>query len=133
MNLNQVTLPATDLERSVAFYCALGFNLIVSELPRYARFECPVGGSTFSLDHVADAPQGAAVVVYSELTARGIEFEGPPTEQPWLWREAYLYDPDRNLLCLYHAGENRRNPPWRIRSGAQTGAVQLPHRAPRGR
>jgi hypothetical protein len=31
-----------------------------------------------------------------------------------LWREAYLHDPDGNVVCLYHAGENRRNPPWRM-------------------
>ena len=37
-----------------------------------------------------------------------------PTDQSWLWREAYLKDPDGNLICLYHAGANRRFPPWRI-------------------
>jgi hypothetical protein len=25
-----------------------------------------------------------------------------------------LRDPDGNILCLYHAGDNRRNPPWRL-------------------
>ena len=133
MNLNQVTLPSTNVERSVAFYRALGFNLIVGNFPRYARFECPVGGGTFSLDHVETPPKGAAVVVYfecvnvdatySELQARGITFESPPTDQPWLWREAYLRDPDGNLLCLYYAGDNRRNPPWRLRTEASAGAV----------
>jgi catechol 2,3-dioxygenase-like lactoylglutathione lyase family enzyme len=133
MNLNQVTLPSTDLERSVAFYRALGFNLIVSDLPRYARFECPVGGSTFSLDLASSGPKGPAAVVYfecadvdrafTELTARGVTFEAPPADQAWLWREAYLRDPDGNLLCLYHAGDNRRNPPWRVRSGERAGAA----------
>jgi hypothetical protein len=33
---------------------------------------------------------------------------------PGLWREAYLHDPDGNVLCLYHAGNNRRFPPGRI-------------------
>jgi catechol 2,3-dioxygenase-like lactoylglutathione lyase family enzyme len=133
MNLNQVTLPSTNLERSVAFYRALGFNLIVSNYPTYARFECPVGSSTFSLDRVDTPPKGAAVVVYfeclnvdatyTELHARGITFESPPTDQPWLWREAYLRDPDGNLLCLYHAGDNRRDPPWRLRTEASADAV----------
>jgi catechol 2,3-dioxygenase-like lactoylglutathione lyase family enzyme len=133
MNLNQITLPSTDVERSVAFYRTLGFTLIVSDFPRYARFECPVGGSTFSLDHVDTPPKGAAIVVYfecldvdvtyTELQARGISFESPPTNQPWLWREAYLRDPDGNLLCLYYAGDNRRNPPWRLRTVASAGAV----------
>ena len=30
----------------------------------------------------------------------------------------YLQDPDGNPLCLYHAGENRLNPPWRLQSDA---------------
>jgi len=34
---------------------------------------------------------------------------------PWLWREAWLYDVDGNKLILYSAGENRLNPPWRMR------------------
>ena len=33
MNLNQVTLPATNVERSAEFYRALGFTQIVSDLP----------------------------------------------------------------------------------------------------
>ena len=32
----------------------------------------------------------------------------------WLWREARLVDPSGNVICLYHAGENRLNPPWRV-------------------
>ena len=53
MNLNQVTLPATNVERSADFYRALGFTQIVTNLPSYARFECPVGTATFSLHQVA--------------------------------------------------------------------------------
>jgi catechol 2,3-dioxygenase-like lactoylglutathione lyase family enzyme len=48
MNLNQVTLPATNVERSADFYRRMGFTQIVSALPRYARFECR-DGATFSL------------------------------------------------------------------------------------
>jgi catechol 2,3-dioxygenase-like lactoylglutathione lyase family enzyme len=124
MELNQVTLPSTDVARSVEFYTSLGFVLIVSSLPGYARFECPTGGATFSLHQVTVAARDTGVIVYFEcadlegtyaaLTAQGIAFESPPTEQRWLWREAYLRDPDGNLICLYHAGRNRRNPPWRI-------------------
>jgi hydroxymethylpyrimidine/phosphomethylpyrimidine kinase len=35
-------------------------------------------------------------------------------DQRWLWREAWLKDPAGNEICIYHAGENRRLPPWRI-------------------
>jgi hypothetical protein len=43
-----------------------------------------------------------------------LEFERRPVDQPWLWREARLRDPDGNWLCLLRAGENRLVPPWRL-------------------
>jgi catechol 2,3-dioxygenase-like lactoylglutathione lyase family enzyme len=102
----------------------LGFTQIVSNLPSYVRFECSVGGSTFSLRHVSSVTANSGVTVYFEcqdldgickdLMARGITFDSQPVDQAWLWREAYLRDPDGNLICLYRAGENRRNPPWRL-------------------
>ena len=124
MDLNQVMLPSTDVARSVAFYRALGFTQIVSSLPSYARFECPIGAATFSLHQVASVPGNSGVVVYFEcadldatyqqLKDRGVIFDAPPTDQPWLWREACLRDPDGNIICLYRAGDARRNPPWRL-------------------
>ena len=125
MNLNQVTVPCLDLGASVDFYRRLGLRLIVHDPPRYARFECPSGDATFSL-HLADGPGTAsAPVVYfelddldgrvAELEAAGVVFESAPRDKPWLWREAYVRDPAGNLLCLYHAGTNRRFPPWRLR------------------
>ena len=124
MNLNHVTVPCDDLEASIAFYRKLGLRLIVVDPPRYARFECPAGDATFSLHRVDHAPNGNGVVVYFEvedldgrvrvLGAAGVVFESSPHDQPWLWREAYLSDPAGNRLCLYDAGKNRRNPPWRL-------------------
>jgi len=66
MDMNQVTLPSTDVARSAAFYRAFGFTQIVSNLPSYARFECPVGTATFSLQQVASVPENSGVVVYFE-------------------------------------------------------------------
>lgn len=124
MRFNQVTLPAVDVEHAVAFYRGLGLRLIVSALPRYARFECPDGGATFSLHQVTTRPEPSGVVVYFEcedldervarLLADGYEFSQAPTDEPWRWREARLIDPSGNVICLYWAGENRRNPPWRL-------------------
>ena len=54
-------------------------------------------------------------VIVAELRKKGVIFELEPTDQDWLWREAYLRDPAGNKLCIYHAGENRRNPPWRVK------------------
>jgi catechol 2,3-dioxygenase-like lactoylglutathione lyase family enzyme len=123
MNLNQVTLPSSNVDRSAEFYRRLGFTQIVSALPRYARFECPDGGSTFSL-HANESMKASQTVVYFEcqdldatyerLRALGVQFDQEPKDQIWLWREAYLRDPDGNIICLYHAGNTRRFPPWRL-------------------
>ncbi|HEX2900913.1 MAG TPA: VOC family protein, partial [Bacteroidia bacterium] len=71
-------------------------------------------------------PTGDGVVVYFEcadldqrvasLQALGLEFDTLPEDQPWLWREARLRDPDGNRLILFWAGDNRKNPPWRLPS-----------------
>lgn len=124
MQLNQVTLPAIDVGNWVKFYRGLGLRLIVSALPRYARLECPDGGSTFSLHQVGKCPEPSGVVVYFEcedldekvrqLQASGYTFDQEPQEESWLWREARLSDPSGNVICLYWAGDNRRNPPWRV-------------------
>ena len=127
MNLNQVTLPALDLAPAVEFYCRLGLRLIVDALPRYVRFECPDGESTLSVEQSAQLGVGPAPVVYLEcadldgtvgrLVKEGIRFDSLPTDRPWLWREARLRDPAGNALCLFFAGPNRRDPPWRVGRG----------------
>lgn len=124
MNLNQLTVPVLDVEKSILFYEQLGLNLIVKSLPLYARFECADGSTTFSLHKVDILPTGDGVWIYFEdeqldetvnqLQAKGIIFQELPTDKPWLWREARLKDPDNNQLILYHAGKNRLDPPWRI-------------------
>jgi len=124
MNLNQVTIPSLDLNKSIPFYEKLGLKLIVKALPHYARFECPEGRSTFSIHQVETLRSGSGVAVYFEckhldehvdkLIKKGIEFEEMPEDKRWLWREARLKDTDGNQLVLYYGGENRLNPPWRI-------------------
>ena len=47
MELNQVTLPVTNMVEAVEFYLTLGFT--PPDTPHYARFTCPEGSSTFSL------------------------------------------------------------------------------------
>lgn len=126
MNLNQVTIPVSDMEVSISFYRQLGLQLIVDSRPRYARFVCPDGNSTFSL-HQAGTVTGGGVWIYFECNAlnetvahladAGITFESMPEDQSWLWREARLRDPDGHQLILYYAGENRVNPPWRVVDG----------------
>ncbi len=124
MNLNQITVPVSDVERSIRFYEKLGLRLSVQSLPTYARFECPEGNSTFSLHQVDLMPVGDGIWVYfevqnpdeivNELIGKGIVFEEMPNNKPWLWREARLKDPDNNQIISYFAGSNRANPPWRM-------------------
>ena len=124
MNLNQITLPSTNISQSIKFYSGMGLTLIVNS-PEYARYECADGGSTFSVHLVAEVTEESNVVVYfesdglddlvSDLIEKEYNFDQMPKNEPWLWREARLRDPDQNIICLYHAGENRRFPPWRVK------------------
>lgn len=125
MDLNQVTLPVKDVDEAIRFYCGMGFHLIVRSLPRYARFECNAGNATFSVHYVERQTSDHGVVIYFEcsdldskvkqLMSCGYTFDQLPKDEAWLWREARLRDPSNNVLCLYSAGENRRNPPWRVK------------------
>jgi catechol 2,3-dioxygenase-like lactoylglutathione lyase family enzyme len=122
MRLNQVTVAVRDVDSATTFYQMLGLKMIV-RADHYARFLCPDGESTFSI-HLSDAPIGSSTVVYFEceeldstvrqLKATGLVFESDPKDQPWLWREAYLFDPSGNRICLFYGGKNRIDPPWRI-------------------
>ncbi len=124
MNLNQVTIPSTNVEKAVIFYQSLGLHLIVYSMPHYARFECQEGDSTFSIHLVENIQNTNGVSVYfecinldekvEELIDLGIKFDELPTDKPYLWREARLKDLDGNQIVLYYAGDNRKNPPWRI-------------------
>jgi hypothetical protein len=55
-----------------------------------------------------------------ELKRAGFCFACDPVDQPYLWREAILLDPDGHRVFIYHAGENRLDPPWRLGSDAST-------------
>jgi catechol 2,3-dioxygenase-like lactoylglutathione lyase family enzyme len=124
MNLNQITVPVTDMNRSIGFYERLGLGLIVQSKPTYARFHCPDGDATLSLHLVNEVAQGHGVWLYFEvadvdarvqaLQDAGLLFDELATNQPWLWREARLRDPDGHIIIIYHAGSNRVYPPWRL-------------------
>ncbi len=122
MRLNQVTVTVNDIEAAHVFYVMLGLKPIVKS-PHYMRFLCPEGDSTFSI-HLGNAPVSASTVVYFEndaldatveqLKAGGLTFDTVPADERWLWREARLRDPSGNPICLFQAGNNRLNPPWRL-------------------
>ncbi|QCE42039.1 VOC family protein [Psychroserpens sp. NJDZ02] len=124
MNLNQVTISSTNLKKAVDFYILLGLKLIVDALPRYARFECPEGDATFSIHFNENKQQHNNTIVYFEdknlealvfqLKQKGITFISELEHKSWLWAETHLLDPDGNKIILFKAGDNRKNPPWRI-------------------
>ena len=124
MNLNQVTIFSQKTVETVEFFEKLGLVRIVDSLPRYARLECPDGESTLSVNTADDIIAANNIVLYFEcddlderiaqLKADGLTFDEDPTDRPWLWRQAYLKDPNGNKICLFKAGENRKNPPWRV-------------------
>ncbi len=128
MDLNQVTLPVSDMDEATAFYRRLGFLQIV-DTPHYARFECTEGRSTFSLSLASSGAENSSVIYFehedldelvSSLKKRGVEFDQDPIDMSYLWREAILRDPSGNKIKLYWAGENRMHPPWRVERRDET-------------
>lgn len=126
MNLNQVTIPSLNVSSAILFYKKLGLELIVESLPNYARFVCPNGESTFSIHLVDNIINNSGTYIYFEcddldkkvkdLVSNGIVFDEMPNDKSWLWREARLKDLDKNQIILFYAGENRLNPPWKIKN-----------------
>lgn len=124
MHLNQVTVAVKDIERSIIFYENLGLELIVKN-DHYARFIVSGNLATFSI-HKTSTFHPSETVVYFEtddvdkkitdIKVAGLIIDRGPIMQDWRWYEAYLNDPDGNKICIYHAGENRLNPPWRIKN-----------------
>ena len=127
MNLNQVTIYSNKPVETAEFFQLLGLKIIVNSLPRYARLECPDGESTLSIHEYGPANLSLrnSIVLYFEcenldaeiehLKSLGLEFDEEPSDRTWLWREAYLKDPNGNKICLFYAGDNRKNPPWRVK------------------
>lgn len=125
MRLNHVTLPVSNVEASAGFYRRLGLTQIVASYPDYARFLSPEGDVTLSVHRSEQTAAQASVhfevedvdAAVAELEQAGFAFEWGPVDQPYLWREAVLLDPDGNRIFIYHAGEMRLDPPWRLGAG----------------
>jgi catechol 2,3-dioxygenase-like lactoylglutathione lyase family enzyme len=127
VRLNHVTLAVADVENSARFYARLGLAQIVADYPGYAQFVASRGDTTLSLHRAEDRPSpGPSASIHFEvddvdraveqLKQAGFDFACDPVHQPYLWREAILLDPDGHRIFIYHAGENRLDPPWRIGS-----------------
>jgi len=136
VRLNHVTLAVTDVEVSAAFYSRLGLRQIVASYPDYARFVAPDGDTTLSLQRVDDVPQARSASIHFEvddvdaavaaLESLGVSFLRDPVDEPYLWREAVLADPDGNRIFIYNAGVNRLDPPWRLPDEDPRASPRLP-------
>ena len=125
MDLNQLTLPSKDVAKSVAFYKKLGLNLIVDFYS-----ETMPGPNVRMVNrrfHYTTVLSSAPIVGFgfifelnkldstvNSLIEQGVVFDELPNDKEWGWRESRLKDPDGHQLILYHAGEYRKNPPWRV-------------------
>jgi catechol 2,3-dioxygenase-like lactoylglutathione lyase family enzyme len=124
VRLNHVTLAVDDVESSARFYVRLGLDQIVADYPGYARFVAPQGDTTLSLHRAEPSSLEPSSSIHfevddvdravDELKRAGFRFACDPVDQPYLWREAILLDPDGHRIFIYHAGGNRLNPPWRL-------------------
>lgn len=129
VRLSHVTLQASDIARSRAFYLALGFELIVDEA-HYCRFLARVdegpGDETLSIEHHAPPIRPAAQLglefssaaaldaFVAALPGRGVAVAEGPIDRTWLWRDARVFDPDGHEWMLFFAGPNKLDPPWRV-------------------
>ena len=103
------TLPTSNLDRSLPFYRALGFQIAwIHQLdathPRLAALRCgPV--QLFLTEHRV-APFGAVVYINTRgvdalsvaAAEAGLAPTFGPADRPWGQRETYFEDPDGNVL-----------------------------------
>lgn len=120
---------ASDVERSLRFFAALGFHELFRDVTGAPRFACIArDGVEIHLQwhapeqwhHGGDRPAFRFLVsevdeLYTELSRRDAlpnpaERESPwssPGDTPWGTREFHLRDPDGNSLQFYEAASNR--------------------------
>ena len=126
MNLNHVTIVVSDFERAKDFYKTLGLIQIVDSPPRYARFLCPDGDTTVSVEVTGEQPAQPGVELFFQrddvdatvtaLREKGLAFYQEPTDMFYQWREARLRDPDGHDIRFYsETADYRLNPPWKIK------------------
>jgi catechol 2,3-dioxygenase-like lactoylglutathione lyase family enzyme len=109
-SLDHLYLLVSDLDRAVAFYEQLGFN--ATRWGDYVRLAGP-DGMYIGMEQGRSAAGTAIELVirvddvdrrYEELVAEAVAFEGPPADEEWGARHAWLMDPDGNRLSLFSTG-----------------------------
>jgi catechol 2,3-dioxygenase-like lactoylglutathione lyase family enzyme len=113
-----VSVPVSDQERARAFYVdTLGLKLLRDDnsIPgmRWLQVGPAGGGTSITLvtwfeSMPAGSVRGLVLRMtdlqadYEALMAKGVEFENPPTRQPW-GIETVVHDPDGNAIVLQQA------------------------------
>ena len=115
-HLKFVGIPTRDQDRALAFYTEkLGFKVVTDQPmgPGQRWIELRVGNSESRVvlftpdgheDRIGTSFNGAFAcdnvdATYAELTARGVEFTGPPKKEPW-GTFAVFKDPDGNQFVM---------------------------------
>ncbi len=115
-SLNTVRIFTRDWPRATTYYREiLGLEEVLAE-ESMGWAEYRVGGPTLALERVAeDDAEGQSLAgrflgvslevsdinaTYAELSARGVDFYGPPAKQPWGGTLAHFRDLDGNVLTL---------------------------------
>jgi catechol 2,3-dioxygenase-like lactoylglutathione lyase family enzyme len=99
-----ISLPVSDVERSVAFYQQFGFELQVQNV-NFALLrlgEGTIGLLKMDVSKWPSALRGAVHIelstenldlLFEELKAQGVHFASPPIDRAWE-RQMFTYDPD---------------------------------------
>lgn len=115
-SLKFVTIPTSDQDRALAFWTEkMGFRIVTDQPmgPGTRWIELGIPGAETGVvlftpegqeDRIGSFFNGSFAcddVEYShrQLSARGVEFEGPPEKQPW-GTFAKFFDPDGNVFVL---------------------------------
>jgi catechol 2,3-dioxygenase-like lactoylglutathione lyase family enzyme len=115
-HLKFVGIPTRDQDRALAFYTEkLGFKVVTDQPmgPKQRWIELRVGNSDSRVvlftpdgheDRIGTQFNGAFAcdnveTTYAELSARGVEFTGPPKKEPWGTFAAFK-DPDGNQFVM---------------------------------
>jgi predicted enzyme related to lactoylglutathione lyase len=113
-----VNIFVSDFDRALSFYTnSLGLQTVVKD-PDFGYASFQTEGAGFAFARTDDAALvgrhtgigwGVADVDEShrELVEKGVEFESPPTRQPWGGYMALFRDPDGNVFYLDQLREDR--------------------------
>jgi glyoxylase I family protein len=112
--LDHLFIVVSDLERSRRFYTEILGLQVTVETDGYLRLS---GDGGFSIGMEQRPPdqvggRGIEIVVlvddvdrrYQEMTANGAVFSGPPADQEWGARHAWLHDPDGYPISIFTPG-----------------------------